>query len=250
MPPGQFKDHFSALADGYASFRPGYPSALFEELAREAPGRRLAWDCGTGSGQAARGLARCFARVVATDASAQQIRAARATRGVEFRVAPASASGLQDASVDLVLAAQAMHWFPLEAFFDEVRRVVKPGGVLAACCYGLMRISPAVDPVISRLYHQDLADHWPPERRYVDDGYAKLPFPFAELDLARREVRASWTLEQVMGYLGTWSALRRCHQATGTDPLAAATDELRSAWGGRGAMEIRWPLAVRAGRIT
>ena len=71
-------DHFSAHAQNYARFRPTYPTELFAWLASQSPGHRLAWDCGTGNGQAALGLADHFVHVHATDLSPQQLAQARA----------------------------------------------------------------------------------------------------------------------------------------------------------------------------
>ncbi len=185
---------------------------------------------------------------MASDASADQIRAAPPVEGVTFRVAPAQASGLPNASVDLVLVAQALHWFPLKEFYREVNRVVRPGGVLATLCYGLMTISEEVDPIVSRLYHQDLAEYWPEERRHVDQGYGGLPFPFTPLPAPEHSaMEASWTLEQTVGYLGTWSALRRCRRDTGDDPLQRCLPQLARAWGAPRTRTIRWPLHVKVG---
>ena len=114
-----WKDHFSHASDDYRRWRPGYPDELFAWLAAMAPSRAVAWDCATGSGQAAGGLAAHFARVVATDASAAQVAEAEAFGRVEYRVAPAEDSGLPDASVDLVTVAQALHWFEFERFFPK-----------------------------------------------------------------------------------------------------------------------------------
>lgn len=238
------------VAAGYAAHRPGYPSDLYPRLARLAPSSGLAWDCGAGSGQAARGLADHFARVEATDASEDQVAAARPHPGVTYRVALAHESGLDDASVDLVLVGQALHWFPLRRFYQEVRRVARPGGVFAALTYGLMRITPAVDAVVDRLYYEDLAAHWPPERRHVDQAYANLPFPFEPLPFERTAMKARWSLPQLVGYLGTWSALARCRRETGEDPLAECLDQLSRAWGDAEMNRVTWPLTVLCGQVS
>jgi SAM-dependent methyltransferase len=245
-----FKDHFSSQSSGYASFRPGYPAALFTYLASLTPDHDLAWDCATGSGQAARGLAEHYARVWATDASATQIEAAAPHPGVEYRVAPAEASGLPDRSADLVTVAQAAHWFDLPAFYAEVRRVLKPGGLLALWCYERLAIEPALDAVIEDFYAGLLGPWWPPERRLVEAGYRDLPFPFAELPAPAIPMTATWTLGQLLGYFSTWSALKAYRQSTGEDPLPALRDRLAAAWISLDtAKTIKWPLSVRLGRI-
>lgn len=245
----EFKDHFSALAADYASYRPRYPARLFADLAAVAPARDVAWDCATGNGQAAEGLAVHFSAVVATDASATQIAAAHGPGNVRFAVAPAEASGLPDGSVDLILVAQAAHWFDLPAFYAEAARVLKPGGVLALLTYTGVRISPSLDPLL-RDYHQVIVGpYWPPERAHVEADYRTLPFPWPELDFPGQEMTAEWTLDQLIGYLGTWSATARYREQTGKDPLPALRARLLPLWGDPGQpLTVRWPLPLRIGR--
>jgi len=238
------------VAAGYSAHRPGYPEELYLLLADLAPGRTLAWDCGAGTGQGARGLAAYFQEVLATDASAAQIQAAPAHPGITYRVAPAHASGLADASVDLILVAQALHWFPLDDFYAEVRRVGRPGALLAVLTYNLLRVTPEVDSVLDDLYHQALGPYWPPERRHVDQAYAGLPFPFQELTVPVMAMEANWSLEQLTGFLGTWSALARRRAAGPGDPLSDCLGLLRSAWGSERQRRVTWPLTIKLGRIS
>ena len=177
-----FKDHFSGHAATYSMFRPTYPRRLFEWLAETAPRRERAWDAGTGSGQAAVGLAEHFACVVGTDASAAQVGHATPHPRVEYRVAPAEASGLPEGWADLVTVAQALHWFDLPRFFGEARRVLAPDGLLAVWCYGDCRLDdPAVDRIVHRYNRDTVEDYWPPERDLVLAEYRPIPFPFAEV---------------------------------------------------------------------
>jgi SAM-dependent methyltransferase len=245
-----FKDHFSTRSPDYAAHRPGYPAALFDTLVALTRDHALAWDCATGSGQAARGLAAHYARVVASDASDAQIAAAPAHPGIEFRVAPAEASGLPAHCADLVTVAQAAHWFDLPAFHAEVRRVLKPGGVLAIWCYERLSIEPALDGIVEAFYGDLLGPYWPPERRHVEAGYRDLPFPFAELPAPELGMEASWNLDQLLGYFSTWSALKAYRRATGEDPLPALRVSLAAAWISlASAKTIKWPLSVRLGRV-
>ncbi|MCP4377042.1 MAG: class I SAM-dependent methyltransferase, partial [bacterium] len=204
-----FKDHFSDQSGDYLRYRPSYPGALFAFLAEIPPMQHRAWDCATGSGQAAHGLSTHFERVIATDASAAQIDSAVPAANVHYRVAPAEASGLPDRSVDLVTVAQALHWLDLERFYGEVRRVLKPGGLLAVWSYNLLRTDPAIDAEVDAFYSHTVGPYWPPERRLVESGYRDLPFPFPELDTPPFAMTARWRLEQLLGYLGTWSATKR-----------------------------------------
>ena len=177
-----FQDHFSSLAKDYARCRPTHPPALFAALAKLAPGRDLAWDCGTGNGQAAHGLAEHFARVVATDPSEAQLAQAVPHPRITYGRAAETAPMLADRSVDLVAAAQAAHWFDRSLFYPEVRRVLRPGGVLAIFNYGLCRVAPEIDRVLQRLYAETLGPYWPPERRLAENNYRDLDFPFLEIE--------------------------------------------------------------------
>jgi SAM-dependent methyltransferase len=245
-----FKDHFSGHAEDYARYRPDYPRALFEGLSSLVEPRRLAWDCGTGSGQVAVALAAHFERVVATDASAAQIAHAAPHPRVSYGVAPAEDSGLEADSVDLVAAAQSLHWFDLPRFYAEVRRVARPGAVLAAWCYPECTVSPDVDRVTSRLYHDVVGPFWPPERALVETGYATVPFPFAELPAPEVEMEARWDLARFAGYLRTWSAVRRFVAARGRDPVAEIMPGLEAAWGDAAVpRRVRWPVRMRLGYV-
>ena len=187
-----FKDHFSKQAADYVKFRPRYPRELFEYLGSLAPSRKLAWDCGTGNGQAAVGLASVFDRVIATDASEKQISNAQAHERVEYRVARAEESALESASIDLIMVAQALHWFDLDRFYDEVRRVLKKNSVLAASAYNLLHIEPAIDEVINRYYYEVVGPFWPPERDLVETDYKDIQLPFPELPHRQFEMRTRW----------------------------------------------------------
>lgn len=246
-----FQDHFSSVAARYADFRPQYPAALFDYLATLVPREATVWDCAAGNGQATRGLAPRFARVIATDASAEQIASAVALPNAEFRVALAEASGLPDASVGLVTVAQAVHWFDLPRFYAEVRRVTVPGGVLAIWAYGITHVEGAeLDALVQEYYGGLLGPYWPPARVLVEAGYRTLDFPFAELTPPPFRMEVQWTLAQLIGYFSTWSATNRYIQATGQNPLPALTEKLAPLWGGEDATRrIYWPVALRLGRV-
>jgi ubiquinone/menaquinone biosynthesis C-methylase UbiE len=244
-----FKDLFSRGATAYARFRPSYPASLFAWLAETSPGRALAVDVGTGNGQAAVALAGHFQRVLGLDPSADQLARAQAHPRVEYRQAPAEALAADDGSADLVTAAQAFHWFAHDRFFAEVERVLRPGGLLAVWCYGLSRITPAVDAVVWELYHDHLDAYWEPERKLVESGYRTVAVPFAAVEAPAFEMRLDWRLEHLAGYLGTWSPLARYRSERGSDPWAAILPRLAEAWGEVESRPVTWPLAVRAFRL-
>jgi SAM-dependent methyltransferase len=246
-----FKDHFSKHAADYHSFRPVYPPTLFDYLASLCAERTLAWDCGTGNGQAAIELAKHFDRVIATDASAEQLRQAEPHPRIEYSVAPADRSPLAAASVDLVCVAQALHWFDFDPFYAEVRRVAKPGGVFAAICYGHHAVNPAIDAVSARFQGEYVGPHWHPERRYVEDGYQSIPFPFEEIATPPFELTATWPLAGYLGYLSTWSATKQFVAAEGFDPVAKLAPEFAAAWGDPAMPRaVRWKLNLRVGRVN
>jgi SAM-dependent methyltransferase len=245
-----FKDHFSKQAADYAKFRPRYPQELFDYLGSIAPSRQLAWDCGTGNGQASVGLASVFDRVIATDASEKQISSAQAHERVEYRVAPAETSGLESGTVDLIMVAQALHWFDLDQFYAEARRVLKPNGVLAASAYNLLLIEAAIDEIVNRFYHEVVGPFWLPERKLVEN-FAGVPFPFHELDPPEFEMTAQWNLDQLVGYLGTWSSTQRFIAETGVDPIAEIRKDVSAAWGDSNrTWRVVWPLTLRVGAKT
>jgi SAM-dependent methyltransferase len=245
--PQGFKDHFSAHAADYAKYRPRYPKELFRWLASIGPARELAWDCATGSGQAAIELAEVFERVIATDASEKQIANAEQHSRVEYRVATAEESGLKAASVDLVTVAQALHWFNLARFEAEARRVARAGGIVAAWAYKLATVSPPVDAIVNHYYSEVVGPYWPAERVLVE-RFEELPFAFDQIAAPPFQMVAEWEAEHVVGYLRTWSATQRFLAAEKRDPLDGVEGDLRQAWG-EDARRVVWPLTVKVGRV-
>jgi ubiquinone/menaquinone biosynthesis C-methylase UbiE len=243
-------DHFSPVAAQYATSRPGYPDALFDWLARISPQCEQAWDCGAGSGQASVALARRFSHVIATDISSAQLASAPAIPNIEYRVTPAEASGLPDHSIDLVTIAQAMHWFDLPQFYAEVKRVLKPGGVIAAWGYNRLVVAhPEVLRSVDRFYEETVGPYWPPERVYVENAYRDLPFPFAHIESPAFSLVKQWTREQLLGYLRSWSAVARFQAANGYDPVDDLVDEIAEYWPDDGTLRIEWPLFILVGRV-
>lgn len=246
-----FKDHFSGHADLYLKFRPRSPKELFPYLASLAPGRSLAWDVGTGNGQAARDLVPYFNRIIATDASAEQIQHASPHPQIQFEVSRAENSKIAPHSIDLITAAQAIHWFDFEQFYLEVRRVAKPGAVLAVWCYGLAKVSPELDREIQIFYDQTVGKYWPPERSVIDAEYKTIPFPFPEINTPTFSMIEERTLEMYCGYLYSWSAVQRAIKAVGPSVFHSFVDRITPLWGNPStARKIHWPLGLRVGRVT
>lgn len=251
-----FHDHFSGHAATYREARPLYPGALFDWLAGEVAARDLVWDAGCGNGQASVALAQRFARVHASDPSAQQIDNAERRANIDYRVEPGEQCSLPDASADLVTVAQALHWFDFARFFPEAERVLKPGGVLAAWAYSDCRVNSDVDVHKDRVYVDLTGKYWPPERELVEQGYRTIPMPFG--DGARFEeiaapafvMSARWTAPQFLAYLRSWSATQRYIKANGHDPVALVERDLVAAWGSpEERRDVRWDFHLRCGRL-
>jgi ubiquinone/menaquinone biosynthesis C-methylase UbiE len=242
-------DHFSRVAASYATWRPKYPEELFDYLAGLLHRRKLAWDCGAGTGQATIPLADRFEEVVGTDISNTMLGQAPRHPRVDYRVVPAEASGLRAASVDLISVAQALHWLDQDSFYEEADRVLVPGGILAAWTYGSPRLdSDRLQRELSRFQDDVIGPYWPVDRAHVDAGYRTLQLPFPELDPPAFAMEEQWTLAQLLGYIGTWSATQRCREKTGLDPVPELNRALLQHWGTGSSRRVRWPLTLRVGR--
>jgi len=249
-PTKPFHDHFSGVASRYADFRPRYPAALFDYLATLAPRNSLVWDCAAGNGQASVDLAARFEKVVATDASQEQIASAIPNPRVEYRVATAEQCGLPDRSVTLITVAQALHWFNLSRFWPEVNRVLIQDGIIAVWAYGIIEVEgDAVNKLALEFYENTVGPYWPPERKLVEEGYRTIPFPFVEISPLPFRMETRWTLDQLLGYFSTWSATNRFIKATGHSPLGTLAAALAHEWGDVNCPRvIAWPLSLRIGR--
>jgi SAM-dependent methyltransferase len=244
-----FKDHFSAIAARYAAYRPRYPDALVDALAERADTGGVVWDVGCGNGQLSVALAERFRRVIATDPAQAQLDRAIAHPRVEYRRASAEDSGLSGASVSLVVAAQAAHWFDWPRFLAEVERVAVPGALVALVSYGNLVVGGgAAGAEIERFREGAAGRYWPPERRHVESGYRDLVMPWPEVEAPPLEMTAEWTRDELVGYVSSWSATARLVEAEGTGPFDAFRAALAAAWPDDERRLVRWPLLVRLAR--
>lgn len=246
------QDHFSSVAGTYAAARPEYPDALFDRLAQHVALAAHVWEPGCGSGQATRGLAARFAHVYATDPSAQQLAAhwahAAPDANVSLAVEAGERTSLADGSVGLVAVAQALHWFDRPAFFAECDRVLTPGGVLAAWGYSDLDAPAGMEAAVDA-FRRDIEPDWPLGRSLVDAHYAAFDWPFDAVDSPLLPLEAVWTLDRVLAYLSSYSAVVRHRARTGVDAVEAHRADLSAAWGDPAvARAIRWPLFLHLRR--
>jgi len=240
---------FASEAAEYAHLRPTYPENLFEFLATIVASRNIAWDCATGNGQAATHLAGYFERVIATDESAEMIAQAPDDPQIEYGVAEAEDSGIDTDSVDLVTVASAIHWFDLGRFYAEVRRVVRPGGVIAAWTYYTPVFGNDVDAIIMHLARDVLADFWDSRLHYVVDEFHDLPFPFEPIEAPSFRTDMRWNMEDLLAYFETWSSSVKNREAVGAHPTDLIRGDLARAGGDPDRkQDLHFPLYMRHGR--
>ncbi len=242
-----FQDHFSKQASEYALHRPTYPIELFALLAEVCVEHRLAVDVGAGNGQAAVALADHFERVIAAEPSAEQIAQARPAERVQYIQAAAESLPVEDASADLIAAGQAAHWFDLDRFYAEVRRIGRPQARVALWCYGRSQVTPAIDPIVEEFYEGTVGPFWPDGRRLVEEGYRNLSFPFARIEARPVAILRDWSADQFVDYVSTWSAVARFRSAKGADPIPAFREELRRAW--PNTQKVSWPISLLLGAV-
>ncbi|MGE8497934.1 MAG: class I SAM-dependent methyltransferase [Pseudomonas sp.] len=244
------KNWFDQGGQAYARFRPEYPPALAAYLASIAPDAELAVDAGCGNGQFTTLLATHFDSVLGFDPSADQIAHATPHAKVRYDCAPAEALPLAERSVSLITAAQAAHWFDLPRFYAEVHRVAKPGAILALISYGVLRLSGELGTRFEQFYWQEIGPYWPAERKLVDSGYATLDFPFAEIQGPEIAIQLEWNLDEFLGYISTWSAVRSAREAGRDDLLHRFAADITERWGDPATRHaMTWPINMRIGRL-
>lgn len=245
------KDNFSSQSKAYATFRPSLPDDVYRFILQQVQAFDLAWDVGTGNGQTAVKLADHFTKVFATDISENQLANATQRPNIVYKKEPAEASSLESGSVDLVTIAQAIHWFDFDNFYKEVRRVAKPGGIIAAFTYSLLQVeNRQVNDLIDHFYWNDTHAYWDEERKYVDDGYRTIPFPFKEIEAPAFGMHYEWNSGQLLGYLNTWSASLHYHKKTGrTLTQDFLEDKLSAVIAPGETIKITFPIHMRIGVV-
>lgn len=245
------KDLFSQQATIYARYRPVYPLALYDYVAGLVPQPTAAWDCATGNGQAAMELARYFDQVFATDISEKQLQQATPHHRITYYIAPSDASGLPDNSIDLITVAQAYHWFNFDSFQREVKRVAKRDAVIAIWGYSLIQSDqPPLQSLIQDFYKKKTGPYWDAERKYVDEHYTTVAFPYQEFPAPAFRIDVQWTKEDLIGYFNTWSSVQHFIKANGYNPVEALAEAIQATWPGQETRDFYFPLFIRVGRAA
>jgi len=247
----KFNDLFSDNSEAYKQFRPTYPQELFAYLSSISKHHQTAWDCATGTGQSAVSLSNYYSKIIATDASASQIKNAEKKQGVVYQIATAENSHIDTGSIDLITVAQAFHWFNVDEFAEEVNRVLKDNGIIAIWTYNLLSIRENLDKEIIYLYKTILGEHWPEERKMVEKGYKNVQLPFTEIKAPSFNLSAHWNLSQLIGYLCTWSATKKYKEKFGTNPVEEVYNNIADAWGDpENVLQIKWLLSIKVWKKT
>ncbi|GAB4347233.1 MAG: class I SAM-dependent methyltransferase [Flammeovirgaceae bacterium] len=245
------KDNFSTQSDKYAKYRPTYPSDFFQFLYAHVQDKVNAWDCGTGNGQIAYELAKTFKHVYATDISQQQIDNALKAYNILYSVQPAEKTSFENELFDLIVVAQAIHWFDFDKFYAEVWRTAKDNALLCVVGYGKLEINEQIDNIISDFYENVIGSYWDKERKYIDENYKTIPFPFDELlQKPNFTISQHWTLEHLIGYLNTWSAVKHFIKQNSYNPVERLKTEIERFWDNEYIKKVSFPLFLRIGRIT
>lgn len=244
------KDNFSTQSDQYAKYRPVYPEAFFDYLNSIVTSKKSAWDCGTGNGQVARELAKTFDNVEGSDISSQQLENAFCADNIHYSVQSAENTDFAADQFDLITVAQAIHWFDFDKFYAEVRRTAKDNALLVVMGYGRVEVSETIDRLVTDFYTNVIGPYWDKERRYIDDLYQTIPFPFQEIETPIFANTQAWTLAHFVGYLNTWSAVKHYIKHNHCNPVDELQVQLQRYWSLDEVKEVSFPLLLRIGQVN
>ena len=244
------KDYFSGHSKVYAAFRPTYPDALYQFIFTHLRDRSTAWDCATGNGQVAYYLSHHFKKVYATDISQQQLDNAQPANNITYAVSAAESTSFPDQQFDLITAGQALHWFDRGKFYREVKRVGKPGSLLAVWGYVLLCIEPTIDDIILEFYSDIVGPYWDEARKLVEQKYQTVEFPFTEIPAPEFSINVTWSLDHLIGYLKSWSATQKFIREKGNDPIPTVIEKIRKHWDNAEVKSVSFPIFLRLGKLA
>ncbi len=241
-------DNFSGQAKTYAKYRPVYPKELYHYILALVDNKNRAWDCGTGNGQVANILANHFTAVNASDISENQLKNALPRKNIHYTNQRAEKTNFSDQYFDLITIGQAIHWFDFKAFYKEVRRVAKQESLIAVFGYGLLRIE-GINQELDHFYYNIIGPYWNKERRYIDEAYQTIPFPFREISTEKDfHIKDNWQIEDLEGYLNSWSSVQRFIQQEEYNPVSPFIQQLQKTWK-NGQKWVQFPIILRVGVI-
>lgn len=242
------KDNFSKQASEYSKFRPQYPDKMIDYLVSFVKNKGVALDIATGNGQVAHKLSRFFETVYAIDISKNQLDNAIPSDTIIYKVAAAENTFFKDHDFDLITVAQAVHWFDFDLFYKEIYRILKPDGIFAVLGYGLFSTNTDSDKILRNFYHNIIGPYWDAERKYLDENYKTIPFPFDEIATQPFINHFMWTFEELIGYLETWSATQHYISKNNKNPLDLIYNELKISWQ-KNDKKVLFPLLFRIGKL-
>ena len=244
------KDLFSKQSDLYAKYRPTYPKELFDYVVSFVQSKDVAWDCATGNGQAASVLSGHFNKIIATDISAAQINKAVKKDNIEYFIYPAESTPFADNSFDLVTVAQAYHWIKWDQFKKEVVRVCKPNAVIAIWTYYNHTTGDnRIDAIVRDFNKHVTQPYWDHERKYVEEKYETVEFDYELLPVKDFESILHWKRDDLLGYVGSWSAIQKFIKTNGYSPLPQLEDELKNIWPDDEIKKVSFPIYLKLGRV-
>jgi len=241
----------------YALYRPDYPQHLynlvFDYTKKSRSEFERALDIGCGTGQVTSKLCTTFKNVVGTDISEKQLEAAYKADNIEYIICPAEEIKQPSNSVDLITVAQALHWFKLDQFYKEVKRVLKPNGVLAVWVYGLVEVeNKTANEVIKKLHWETVGDYWDFDRKWLCDLYPNYNMPLKDFEKHFLSINKSMTLADFVHYVDTWSALKvyREKNPDSEDPLIQFEKDLLIAYNSTPdkVLDLNFPVGLFLGR--
>jgi ubiquinone/menaquinone biosynthesis C-methylase UbiE len=242
------KDNFSKQASAYSKFRPQYSDEIIAYIISFVENKSKALDVATGNGQVAYKLSVAFEKVYGIDISENQLDNSYVADNIIYNAASAENTFFEDQEFDLITVAQAVHWFNFDLFYKEVYRILKPNGVIAVLGYGLFSTNSNTDIILRDFYYNIVGPYWDAERKYLDENYQTIPFPFEEQVVEKFENQLEWSFEELIGYLETWSSVQHYIKKNNNNPLDLIRDRLKISWE-ENDKKVTFPMLLRIGKL-